>query len=181
MSEVFIGQIKLFAGNFAPRDFAFCDGSILPISQYTALFSLLGTTYGGDGRSTFGLPNLDGRAPIHAGRGPGLTPRRIGERGGADTITLSSQQLPNHSHTWRVVGATSTAQAPGGNALANTAYTRSGRSRTPVGTQAYAIASNLVSIETLQTIGGGNPHNNVQPRLAVTYIIALQGTYPSRN
>ena len=181
MSDVFIGQIKLFGGNFAPRDFAFCDGSLLPIAQYTALFSLLGTTYGGDGRTTFGLPNLEGRVPIHAGQGPGLTRRRLGERDGTDTVTLNSQQLPNHSHNWQVVNSTSTSQAPGGNALANTAYTRSGRSRTAVGTKAYAPANNLVSIETLEAVGGGGAHNNVQPRLAVTYIIALQGTYPSRN
>ena len=99
MSEPFVAEIRIFAGNFAPRNWAFCNGQLLPISQNTALFSLIGTTYGGDGRTTTALPNLQGRAPMHAGRGPGLTDRRLGQKGGVETVTLSEAQMPNHTHT----------------------------------------------------------------------------------
>jgi len=99
MSEPFIAEIGIFAGNFAPRGWAFCNGQILPISQNTALFSLVGTTYGGDGRTTFALPNLQGRAPMHPGTGPGLTTRRLGQSGGVETVTLSEAQMPSHTHT----------------------------------------------------------------------------------
>jgi microcystin-dependent protein len=101
MSEPFIAEIRIFAGNFAPRGWAFCDGQLLPISQNTALFSLIGTTYGGDGRTTTALPNLQGRAPMHPGRGPGLTERRLGQKGGVETVTLSEAQMPNHNHQWQ--------------------------------------------------------------------------------
>ncbi|MFN2335087.1 MAG: phage tail protein, partial [Wenzhouxiangellaceae bacterium] len=101
MSEPFIAEIRIFAGNFAPRGWAYCDGQLLPISQNTALFSLIGTTYGGDGRNTTALPNLQGRTPMHPGRGPGLTSRRLGERGGVEAVTLSEAQMPNHNHALR--------------------------------------------------------------------------------
>ena len=104
MSEPFIAEIRIFAGNFAPRGWAFCDGQLLPISQNTALFALIGTTYGGDGRTTTALPNLQGRAPMHPGRGPGLTSRRLGQNGGSETITLTEAQLPNHTHGVEVSG-----------------------------------------------------------------------------
>ena len=105
MSEPFIAEIRIFAGNFAPRSWAFCDGQLLPISQNTALFSLIGTVYGGDGRSTTALPNMMGRAPMHPGRGPGLTSRRLGQRGGVEMVTLSEAQMPDHTHTLRAVGS----------------------------------------------------------------------------
>jgi len=101
MSEPFIAEIRIFAGNFAPRSWAFCNGQLLPVAQNTALFSLIGTTYGGDGRTTTALPNLEGRAPMHPGRGPGLTSRRLGQRTGVETVTLTEAQIPNHSHTVR--------------------------------------------------------------------------------
>lgn len=173
MSEPFIAEIRIFAGNFAPRSWAFCDGQLLPISQNTALFSLIGTTYGGDGRTTTALPNLKGRAPMHPGRGPGLTSRRLGQRGGVETVTLTDAQMPGHTH-------------------AVTASAEDGGDNTPVGgttstTEAnqriYANAANLVAMasEALVSAGGSQPHTNMQPYLTINFIIALQGLYPSRS
>ena len=125
MSEPFIAEIRIFAGNFAPRSWAFCNGQVLPISQNTALFSLIGTTYGGDGRSTMALPNLQGRAPMHPGRGPGLTDRRLGERGGVETVTLTEAQMPSHSHSFNGVNDLGELQIPG-NDRARAFYERSG-------------------------------------------------------
>jgi len=175
MSEPFIAEIRIFAGNFAPRSWAFCDGQLLPISQNTALFSLIGTTYGGDGRTTTALPNLQGRAPMHPGRGPGLTARRLGEKVGIETVTLSEAQIPSHSHTAR---ATTNGAAPGGptntSSLARTGGGDSYQSNT---------TANLVDLasQTLSTTGGSQSHTNVQPYLTLNFIIALQGLYPSRS
>ena len=113
MSEPFLAEIRIFAGNFAPRGWAFCNGQLLPIAQNTALFSLIGTTYGGDGRTTTGLPNLQGRAPMHPGRGPGLTARRLGESGGAETVTLSESQMPSHTHIPRGTTGVNSSETPG--------------------------------------------------------------------
>lgn len=174
MSEPFIAEVRIFAGNFAPRNWAFCNGQLLPISQNTALFSLIGTTYGGDGHTTMALPNLQGRAPMHPGRGPGLTARRLGERGGSETITLSEAQMPNHTHTMRASTALAASRDPEGAALA--------RSR---GAAAYQdqTSQNLTSMasQTLQNSGGSQPHNNMQPFLTLNFIIALAGLYPSRD
>lgn len=175
MSEPFIAEIRIFAGNFAPRNWAFCDGQLLPIANNTALFSLIGTTYGGDGRTTTALPNLQGRAPMHPGRGPGLTARRLGEKVGVETVTLSEAQIPSHNHTARAdttVAATSTPSN-------TTSLARSG------GGQAYQTdtTANLVDMasQTLSTTGGGQAHANMQPYLALNFIIALVGLYPSRG
>ena len=174
MSEPFVAEIRIFAGNFAPRGWAFCNGQLLPISQNTALFSLIGTTYGGDGRSTTALPNLKGRVPMHPGRGPGLTARRLGQRGGKETVTLSEAQMPNHTHTLR-----------GRN------FARGGASRSPADNSfgnaggAYVTGSdtNLKNLNALAlpNAGGSQSHNNLQPFLAMTFIIALVGLYPSRG
>lgn len=175
MSEPFVAEIRIFAGNFAPRGWAFCDGQLLPISENTALFSLIGTTYGGDGRTTTALPNLQGRAPMHPGRGPGLTARRLGEKVGVETVTLTEAQIPSHSHTARA--STSTA-APGGptntSSLAQTGGGDAYQSNT---------TANLVDLasQTLATTGGSQPHDNVQPYLTLNFIIALVGLYPSRS
>lgn len=174
MSEPFIAEIRIFAGNFAPRGWAFCNGQLLPIAQNTALFSLIGTTYGGDGRTTTALPNLQGRAPMHPGSGPGLTSRRLGEIGGTETVTLTEAQMPNHTH--EMTASPNPGEAPGpakGNALARS-----------VGASVYAPPNKLVSFaaETMPTVAGGSqPHNNMQPFLAINFIIALQGLYPSRS
>lgn len=176
MSEPFIAEIRIFAGNFAPRGWAFCDGQLLPISNNTALFSLIGTTYGGDGRTTMALPDLQGRAPMHPGRGPGLTSRRLGERLGTETVTLTEAQIPSHFHTARAATTPSDTGVP-----SNT--TALGRSAG--GGLAYETdtTSNLVDMasETLATTGGGQSHTNVQPYLTLNFIIALQGLYPSRS
>ena len=176
MSEPFIAEIRIFAGNFAPRGWAFCDGQLLPISQNTALFSLIGTTYGGDGRTTTALPDLMGRAPMHPGRGPGLTSRRLGQRGGVEMVTLTEAQMPNHTHTLRA------ANIPIGSVQAPTnqrAYNRSS------GGNAYntETTSNLVDMNSagLPNTGGSQAHNNLQPFLTMNFIIALVGLYPSRS
>jgi microcystin-dependent protein len=175
MSEPFTAEIRIFAGNFAPRGWAFCDGQLLPIAQNTALFSLIGTTYGGDGRTTTALPNLQGRAPMHPGRGPGLTPRKLGEKVGAETVTLSEAQIPSHNHTAR---ATTSPGAPG----APTNTSSMARSGGGFGYESDTTA-NLVDMasQTLSITGGGQAHNNLQPFLTLNFIIALVGLYPSRS
>lgn len=172
MSEPFIAEIRIFAGNFAPRNWAFCNGQLLPISQNTALFSLIGTTYGGDGRTTTALPDLQGRAPMHPGSGPGLTTRQLGQRGGAETVTLIEAQMANHSHTLRATVSRGASSQPQGNA-----FNRS------VGDNAYNTPTNLagMSAAMASSTGGGQAHNNMQPYLAINFIIALVGLYPSRS
>ena len=175
MSEPFLAEIRIFAGNFAPRGWAFCDGQLLPIAQNTALFSLIGTTYGGDGRSTTALPNLQGRAPMHPGRGPGLTSRRLGERGGVEMVTLTEAQMASHTHTLRAANVPfGTLQAP----TAQRTLARSSGNAWQTDT-----SSNLVQLnnQALPDAGGSQPHNNLQPLLAMTFIIALVGLYPSRS
>ena len=170
MSEPFIAEIRIFAGNFAPRSWAFCNGQLLPVSQNTALFSLIGTTYGGDGRTTTALPNLKGRAAMHPGRGPGLTSRRLGQRGGSEMISLSEAQMPNHTHQLIASGEDGNSQNPGNHYLG-------------AGTDMYANPSNLQNMATqsMPSTGGSQAHNNLQPFLTMTFIIALQGLYPSRS
>ena len=175
MSEPFIAEVRMWGLNFAPRNWAFCNGQLLPIAQNTALFSLVGTTYGGDGRSTLGLPNLQGRAPMHPGRGPGLIQRRLGEKGGIETHTLSEQQLPSHSHT---VYAADTAAGPENTPANNLPVISGGRGAA----NRYGSASpGNMSGQTVGPAGGGQAHNNMQPYLTLTFTIALQGLYPSRS
>jgi microcystin-dependent protein len=173
MSEPFIAEIRIFAGNFAPRSWAFCNGQLLPVSQNTALFSLVGTTYGGDGRTTFGLPNLQGRAPMHPGRGPGLTDRRLGQSSGAETATVSDAQMASHSHSARGSENAAVASAPANN------YVARGGGR---GVNSYLNEDTSVGLtKELLPTGGGQAHNNMQPYLAINFIIALEGLYPSRS
>jgi len=188
MSQPLIGEIKLFAGNFAPRTWAFCEGQLLAISSHSALFSILGTTYGGDGRSTFALPDLRGRAAIAPGSGPGLPTYRLGQRSGSPTNTLTANQLPSHTHaaagTTKVSNADGTTNNPEGKVLA-TGKAVVDRS-TSFNANIYGDASNAnmavneVSV-TLGNTGGNQSINNMQPYLATNYIIALQGLYPSRS
>ena len=172
MSEPFIAEVRIFAGNFAPRTWAFCDGQSLQIAQNTALFSLIGTTYGGDGRTTMELPNLKGRAPMHPGQGPGLTSRRLGERSGVEDVTITEAQMPSHNHTLRATVSRGSASQPQGNA-----FNRS------TGDTAYRTPTNLTGMSTAMAAnqGGSQPHNNMQPFLTLNFIIALQGLYPSRS
>ena len=172
MSEPFIAEIKIFAGNFAPRGYAFCNGALLPIAQNTALFSLIGTTYGGDGRTTTALPDLSGRAPMHEGTGPGLTPRRLGERGGSETETITATRMANHSHSMQSLPLPGNATGPAGNTFARV-----------TGATPYTPSAALtdMSSQMLAETGGGQSHNNLQPFLTMNFIIALVGTYPSRS
>ena len=175
MSEPFIGEIIIFAGNFPIRGFAYCDGQLLPISQNTALFSLLGTTFGGDGRTTFALPDLKGRIPMHPGTGPGLTNRRLGEETGATTVTLSAAQLGAHSHAAQVAQEDASSTSPTGNALgiADDQVYRNTGALVAMGAQAVG--------QTGGSGGAAAPHDNMQPYLALTFQIALTGVYPSRS
>lgn len=162
----------MFAGNFAPRGWAFCDGQLLAVSQNDALFSLLGTIYGGDGRTTFGLPDLRGRLPIHAGTGPGLSPRRLGAKAGEEKVTLTVNQLPSHGHPMRASSNTANALNPG-NALAATAQS-----------QVYFNRDEgMVNLSpgSIANTGGSRSHTNLMPFLCVHFIIALFGIYPSRH
>jgi len=166
--EGMIGEIRLFAGNFAPRAWALCDGQLLSIASNTALFSILGTTYGGDGRSTFGLPDLRGRAPIHAGHGPGLSDHRLGAKGGQEQVTLTVNQLPNHNHPLTVSGdPPSTKHPTEGFAAVGEYYDRTGNAVGPA--------------NSIGKTGGNQPVSVVQPFLALNYIICLQGIFPSRS
>ncbi len=172
MSEPFIAEIRIFAGNFAPRGWAFCDGQLLPIAQNTTLFSLIGTTYGGDGRTTTALPNMKGRAPMHPGRGPGLTDRRLGQKGGEETTTLSQTQIPAHSHPLKGSDEDASSNNPKDKVMAAASEV------------AYANPGTVAAMspQAMATSGGGSqPHNNMQPFLTMYYIIALVGIYPSRS
>ena len=172
MSEPFVGEIRMFAGNFAPRGWAFCDGQLLAVSQNDALFSLLGTIYGGDGRTTFGLPDMRGRIPVHAGTGPGLSPRRLGAKAGAENVTLTVNQLPSHSHRQTATTAAASTRNPVGHALANSGFG-------DVYTDDLGevdMASNAIS-----KIGGSRSHTNLMPFLCINFIIALFGIFPSRQ
>ena len=168
----FIGQILMFGGNFAPRGWAFCDGQLLSISANSALFAILGTTYGGDGRTTFGLPDLRGRVSMHPGHGPGLSSYNLGQKGGTETNVLQPNQVPNIKAS--SANATQTA-ATAGSSIA-TPGTTSGRTFTA--TEGFNTSSPNVN---LNSGGGSTPVNNIQPYLCVNYIIALQGVFPSRS
>lgn len=171
-SEPFLAEIKMFGGNFAPRGYAYCDGQLVAISQNSALFSLLGTTYGGDGRTTFGLPDLRGRIAVHPGNGPGLTSRRLGEKWGSERQTLTVAQLPAHSHRLRAYSQTGDTTTPAD----NTVLARDGRDRV----YSTAAPDVTMAVGTADT-GTGQSFEISQPSLGIHHIIALQGTFPSRN
>lgn len=174
MADPFVAEIRIFPFNFAPRGWAWCDGQLLPLSQNTALFSLLGTTYGGNGKSNFALPDLQGRAPMHPGQGPGLSLHDLGETGGTETVALLESEIPAHAHSWRASTDDGDLKAP----TSNRSYARS------ISGLAYAGGNSpLVSMapEALVPAGGDAPHNNLQPYLTFYFCIALQGVYPPRT
>ncbi len=171
MSDPFVAEIRMFAGNFSPKGWAFCNGQLLPISQNTALFSLLGTFYGGDGKSTFALPNLQDSAPMHQGHGTGLSDRFLGEQAGEDAVTLLISEMPSHNHVAQAKSSLGNSQTPalqtwGGSAIAKQYVNTT--PNTPMSPLALAVT------------GSSFPHNNLQPYLMVTFIIALQGVFPAR-
>ena len=172
MSEPFVGEIRMFAGNFAPRGWAFCNGQLLAVAQNDALFSLFGTIYGGDGSSTFGLPELRGRIPLHQGTGPGLSNRKLGSKSGEEKVTLSVNQLPSHTHALNASSDTATDGNPANKTHGQTT------------TNIYASApTGPISMDpnVIGNSGGSEPHSNIMPSLCVNFIVALVGIYPSRN
>ena len=170
MADPFVAEIRIFPFNFAPRGWAWCDGQLLPLSQNTALFSLLGTTYGGNGKSNFALPDLQGRAPMHPGQGPGLSLHDLGETGGAETVSLLESEIPSHSHGMRASNEDGNSRNPGNNYVG-------------IGNNIFAAPQNLgfMAPEALAPAGGDQPHNNLQPYLTFYFCIALQGVFPPRT
>jgi microcystin-dependent protein len=170
--DPFVAEIRIFPFNFAPKGWAFCNGQILPLSQNTALFSLLGTTYGGDGKSNFALPNMQGRAPMHPAQGPGLSLHDLGETGGSETVTLLQSEIPVHTHAMSVSSQLGTENAPGGQKFAM-----------GDGINLFAPAAALAPMagSALAPAGGAQPHNNMQPYLTLNFNIALQGVFPPRT
>jgi microcystin-dependent protein len=172
MADPFVAEIRIFPFNYAPKGWAWCDGQILPLSQNTALFSLLGTTYGGDGQTNFALPDFRGRTPMHPEQGPGLSLHDIGETGGTETVSLIESEIPSHSHAFRFSSGT-----------AISAHPESGSFAGSPSTNASVYVSGAPGVDAGQTsIGGsGNPHNNMQPYLTFYFCMALQGVYPPRT
>ncbi|MFN8633980.1 MAG: tail fiber protein [Chloroflexota bacterium] len=172
MADPFVAEIRIFPFNFAPKGWAWCDGQLLPLSQNTALFSLLGTTYGGNGKSNFALPDLQGRAPMQPGQGPGLSLHDLGETGGAETVTLLESEMPAHSHGVVVSAADAITRIPAGQRLA-----------TGIGVSAFGAPppNTQLSSSAVAPAGGDQPHNNLQPYLTFYFCIALQGIFPPRG
>lgn len=168
--DPFVAEIRILPTNFAPKGWAFCNGQLLPISQNTALFSLLGTTYGGNGQTNFALPNLQGAAPMHPGQGPGLSLRDLGEVGGTETVTLTQTQIPSHTHPLNADSGSPTTGSPANAVLAS-----------PAALRRYSAASDLEPMVPVGAAGGSQPHNNMQPYLTLNFCIALQGVYPPRS
>jgi microcystin-dependent protein len=175
MADPFVAEIRIFPFNFAPRGWAWCDGQLLPLSQNTALFSLLGTTYGGNGKSTFALPDLQGRAPMHPGQGPGLSLHDLGETGGSDTVTLLQSEMPNHPHTMRANTDFADLQVP--SPARSIARSQNANAyKAPAGQPVVQLNPGA-----LAPAGGDQPHNNLQPYLTLYFNIALQGVFPPRT
>jgi microcystin-dependent protein len=172
MADPFVAEIRIFPFNFAPKGWAWCDGQLLPLSQNTALFSLLGTTYGGNGKDNFALPDLQGSAPMHPGQGPGLSLHDLGEVGGSDTVSLLESEIPSHSHTVNASEGDGTERSPEGQLLA-----------TGIGISHYQAPGSMTNLapNAVAPSGGDQPHNNLQPYLTFFFNIALQGVFPPRG
>ncbi|MBP1991619.1 phage tail protein [Paenibacillus eucommiae] len=173
--DPFVGEIRIFPFNFPPKGWAFCDGQLLPISQNTALFSLLGTNYGGDGKSTFALPDLQGHVPLHAGQGPGLSLYDLGQEGGSEHVTLLQSEMPAHSHSELYGTSGGSQESPSNQIWKDTGGRRGGL--------AYTSPANTVTMgaQAILPAGGNLPHNNMQPYLTLNFCIALQGVFPPRQ
>jgi microcystin-dependent protein len=173
MSDPYVGEIRMFGGNFAPAGWAFCAGQLMPISENDTLFNLIGTTYGGDGQQTFGLPDLQGRFPIHAGQGPVITQTyQLGEKAGVESVPISVAQLPTHNHGWLASNDPSNSLIPTSNVVS-----------TPLNITPYfsGAASVPLNASSLQAVGGSQPHVNMMPFLCVSFIISLFGIFPSQT
>ncbi len=173
MADPFVAEIRIFPFNFAPKGWAWCDGQLLPLSQNTALFSLLGTTYGGDGKSNFALPDLQGRAPMHPGQGPGLSLHDLGETGGSETVSLLESEIPAHAHFMRAASDIGDQNNPTGRVLT---ISNNGPAYAPAASPLTAMSDS-----TLAPAGGDQPHNNMMPYLTFYFNIALQGVFPPRS
>jgi microcystin-dependent protein len=173
MANPFVAEIRIFPFNFPPKGWAFCNGQLMPISQNTALFSLLGTTYGGDGKSNFALPNMQGSAPMHPGQGPGLSLHDLGETGGSDTVSLLESEMPAHTHGWTASNQAGTDQSPINEMFAGEVG----------GIAMYAAPASIAQLNPyeLTPVGGNQPHNNLMPYLTLNFCIALQGVFPPRT
>ena len=179
MIDPFVAQISIFPYTFAPKGWAFCNGQLLPLSQNTALFSLVGTTYGGDGKSTFALPNLQGCAAVHQGQGPGLSERFMGEQAGSEFVTLLVSEIPAHAHHMQArVGAGTTTNPSG--AVPSTMAWVSGAAFGQIRGYSTGAPNTQMNLQTLAPTGGSLPHNNMQPYLTLSFCIALQGVFPVR-
>ena len=172
MSSPYVGEIRMFGGNFAPAGWAFCSGQLMPISENETLFQLIGTTYGGDGQSTFALPDLQGRIPLHMGTASSGTTYQIGEKAGVETVTLTTQQIPGHNHAFLASTDTGQTGAPAGQVVA---------SSTQVKLYSQFPPTNPMNVQTLSVVGGSQPHENMMPFLVVSYIISLFGIFPSQT
>ena len=173
MGEPFVGEIRMFGGSFAPAGWAMCQGQSMAISENDTLFNLIGTTYGGDGQETFNLPDLQGRAPMHSGQGPGITQNyQIGEQAGVESVTLNAQQTPIHTHSFLGSSAAATLTSPSGSVVGTSAQ---------VDYLTIATASVAMNANAITPVGGSQPHDNMQPYLVITFIISLFGVYPSQN
>lgn len=183
MSNPFLGEVRIFAGNFAPRAWAFCAGQLLPIDQNDALYALIGTTFGGDGQVTFGLPDLRGRSVIGQGTGPGLSSYVVGQMSGTENVTVSSNQMPQHNHTLNAWNIDATTATPGPSVgLANPLDSHTGASSLfYLDTTAVSPTTPALAADTIMPAGGNQPHDNMAPSLVLNYIIALEGVFPSRN
>lgn len=178
MSDQYLGEIRMFGGNFAPTGWALCNGQLVSISQNAALFSILGTTFGGDGVQTFGLPDLRGRAPLHWGQGTGLSTYTLGEQTGTETVTLLQNQMPAHTHQVNASSSNGSSASAHGAVPATAAPARGENT----GPEIYGTATNTtMNAQMISVSGGSQPHSNLQPSLCVSFIIALQGIFPTRN
>ena len=181
MSNPFVAEIRIFGFNFPPTGWAFCNGQILPISQNTALFSLLGTTYGGDGKSTFGLPNLQGRSAMFWGQGPGLSLYDEGETGGSTSVTLLTSEIPSHNHSLNANVSSATSAVPTNNVYMKGHYDDGQGHTGAVDLYTTIAPTTALNAQALTLTGGNQPHNNMQPYLTLNFCIALQGVYPPRT